>query len=393
VARVYSLEAEMQTAADALARAGAVELDGQSDAITRANAAIANLVANDKRFGTSGFSQVTVAAPRYLTALPSSDGDAIAASLVTTDPKRARFVEVTTEPEQLDTLFPAQLVTGMLSVSVSATSVGARSARMCGAAPVFICNPVEDSGQTLGEALESPAFRGRLLQLRSGDTYAPGQFGYLEPPTGHGASDLKELFAHVNPTSCYEGDGVTLRTGKISSADQGLNTRFGMYKGSYKASDYPPAANVNHYPADTCFGNGGCQRLGDGVWDFAGYMTSKHPTVGSATIGGVAYSFNRSAGTALPSNSRPTRFEVYRWEIAQAGQTPGDPDRRLLPVAVLNCRGENLSAAKVPVQAFAKVFLTVPMGDGEDNVIWGEIAGLLKSGADKQARDQIDVRR
>jgi len=64
-----------------------------------------------------------------------------------------------------------------------------------------------------------------------------------------------------------------------------------------------------------------------------------------------------------------------------------------MPVAVLNCQSENLSAANVPVQGFAKVFLTRQMGSGDDNVIWGEIVGLLKPGADPQARDQVDVRR
>ena len=50
LSRIYSAQAEMQTAADALARAGALELDGSSGAITRANLAINNLVANDQRF-------------------------------------------------------------------------------------------------------------------------------------------------------------------------------------------------------------------------------------------------------------------------------------------------------------------------------------------------------
>jgi len=393
MARVYSLEAEMQTAADALARAGAVELDGQSDAIERATAAIEDLVRNDKRFGESGFSEVTVGAPRFLSALPSSDDQAVPAALVTTDSRNARFVEVTATPENLRTLFPPQLFTGMIKVSVTATSVGSRSGRMCGAAPLFICNPAEDTGQTLGEALESEGFRGRLLKLRGDGQYAPGQFGYLEPPGGNGASELKKLFAEVSPASCYDSAGVTLRTGMISSVDQGMNTRFGVYKGSYKASDYPAANNVSSYPADSCFAAGTCERTGDGVWDFAGYMTTTYPSKGTAVIAGTSYAFNKAAGTATPSDRRPSRYDVYRWELEQAGLSAGDPDRRLMPVAVLNCRSENLSAANVPVQAFAKVFLTAPMGSGEANVIWGEVVGLLKPGADRQARDQVDVRR
>jgi hypothetical protein len=65
----------------------------------------------------------------------------------------------------------------------------------------------------------------------------------------------------------------------------------------------------------------------------------------------------------------------------------------VIPVAVLNCQSENLSARRVPVAAFAKVFLTEPMGSGTDNAIWGEIVGLLRQGSDAQARDHVDVRR
>ena len=45
-ARLYSLNSFLQAGADALALAGAAELDGHPDAITRADNAISNLVTN-----------------------------------------------------------------------------------------------------------------------------------------------------------------------------------------------------------------------------------------------------------------------------------------------------------------------------------------------------------
>jgi hypothetical protein len=45
------------------------------------------------------------------------------------------------------------------------------------------------------------------------------------------------------------------------------------------------------------------------------------------------------------------------------------------------------------VAAFAKVFLTEPMGSGTDDLIWGELVGALRWGEDRQVRDQVDVRR
>lgn len=399
VARVYNLEAELQSAADALARAGAVELDGEDDAITRAQAAVADLVANGKQFANARGGEVAIQGVRYLDALPASDTSPITADYETTDPNEARYLEITVAPESLTTLFPPQVSAGLVSVSLGAKSVGGRMKQMCGAAPVFICNPVEgDDDVTLSEALNDDAYRGRQLLLRSkggGSAYAPGQFGYLETPSGQAAKEMKEFMAEVNPKTCYPASGVTLRTGTVSSVSQGFNTRFGEYQGSFKHSQslYPAASRTVAYPRDNCFGAGTCTRLGTGVWNAAAYMRDQHGRPASADIGGVTYTFNYAALTVSPK--APSRYEVYRWEISQAGGSPPaqDSDRRVMPVAVLNCQAENLSASRIPVAAFAKVFLTEPMGNGQDGVIWGELLGHLKWGEDSQARDQVDVRR
>ncbi len=399
VARIYNLEAELQGAADAMARAGAVELDGRSDAIQRAGRAMNTLVSNDKRFANTPAGAVQVQSARYLSSLPVSDADPVTADYVTADPREARYLEVTVRPETISTLFPPRLAAGIVSVSLSAKAVGGRMAQMCGAAPVFICNPVEDDESwELERALNDPSFRGRQLQLRGkgGSAYAPGQFGYLEPPVGgKGANEMKDYFAEVSPAACYAVSGVTLRTGVISSVSEGLNTRFGDYQGSYKkqAATYPAASNVTSYPRDNCFASATCARVGDGRWNVVEHMRTRHGSPASAEIGGTIFYFNYAAGTVSPST--PSRYQVYRWEIGRAGGVPprSDADRRVLPVAVLNCQNENLSASSVPVAAFAKVFLTEPMGSGEDDVIWGELIGGLRGGVDRQARDQVDVRR
>lgn len=163
--------------------------------------------------------------------------------------------------------------------------------------------------------------------------------------------------------------------------------------------------------------------MGDGDWDFVQYMQVNHGSPSSVTIGEVTYSLNYAAKSVSPS-SKPTRFEVYRWEI-DSGRIPGQsgygasktpevgvprcfsggvaadqPDRRLLTVAVLQCRkldaeyGMNgNSTPPLPASGFVKVFLTEPMGSGPDDSIWGEIVGMLENGVDAQARNQIEVRR
>src|SRR5262249_11747626 len=61
VGRGNNLHYDAQKAADALALAGARELNGQSDALTRAQSAISNLVQNQERLNTGGPSIVAAA--------------------------------------------------------------------------------------------------------------------------------------------------------------------------------------------------------------------------------------------------------------------------------------------------------------------------------------------
>src|SRR3954466_14501767 len=94
--RYFNLQTSLQAGADALALAGAAELDSKADAITRANRAIDTLVANDQRFGegATAISRSRIGV-RFLQSLPTSDAQAITSANVTTDPLKAGFVEVT----------------------------------------------------------------------------------------------------------------------------------------------------------------------------------------------------------------------------------------------------------------------------------------------------------
>jgi Flp pilus assembly protein TadG len=458
VARMYNLDADLQTAADSLARAGALELDGRSDAIARSTAAINELVVNEQRLADAGSGQVQVASLRFLKGLPASDDVPITAAHATTVPRQARYVEVTVAPTGITTVFPPILVRGLVRSQLGAQAVGGRTSGMCGAAPLFICNPYEGAGQTLETALESRAVRGRLVQLRGkggGAAYGPGNFGFLEPPGGRGANELRDMMGEVSPDACYDAAGVILRSGSISSVSQGLNTRFDMYDGSFggKKNDpaYAPARNVTKgytysgnnacnagpesnphralgLPRDACFAAGNCPnmggRMGDGNWDIVSYMRVNHRSPATATIRGVTYTFNYAAGTVSPL-PRPTRYEVYRWEIENdripgeysptgsgpftqekggprcySGTVPSGPDRRIVPVAVLNCQSleaeyglNGASSPPLPAVGFVKVFLTEPMGKGHDDIIWGELVGMLQKGADPWSTDQVEVRR
>jgi len=187
------------------------------------------------------------------------------------------------------------------------------------------------------------------------------------------------------------------------------------------------------------------RRLGDGVWDIDAYMRANHP---SLTSGGVYDQSNNAAilaasDGALPAgHTYPTRYQVYRWEIADYasrlgthagvssttaydkpvagmclatstspyGIVPGGEtvDRRRISVAVLNCHalGINGHETNQPVSKWMDVFLVEPSiartkcssGAGcntkytEKTDLYVEIIGETKSGGSDENTEQV-VRR
>src|SRR5229473_6720017 len=105
--RYMSLQTQIQNGADALALAGAAELDRTPTAIERAIKAIDSLITNSSLFGSGYSRNVQVARIRFLGSLPARDSDPILPGNQTSDPTMAAFVEVTVEPIELPTILPA----------------------------------------------------------------------------------------------------------------------------------------------------------------------------------------------------------------------------------------------------------------------------------------------
>src|SRR5262245_28724756 len=252
-ARLGNLSTSLQKGADALALAGAAELDRKPDAITRADAAMANMVANQHKFAIASPAKVTLASRRFLKSLPANDGSVIDSSHETIDPALARFVEVTIATQTLNTVLPASFIGGASSVATTARAVAGFDAAVCQFTPIFMCNPFEGTGTSIFDALADPAIRRRQVVLRKqgggSSQYSAGNYGFLQPPGGeHGAHALRELLGRVRPPACFVQNGVQLRPGFIASADQGLNVRFDMYDGPMnskkKDENFRPARNV-----------------------------------------------------------------------------------------------------------------------------------------------------
>lgn len=396
LSRLYSLQTQLQNAADAAALAAAAELDGRPSSITRADNALTTLAENDQAFGTAGRGAVTLAGHRYLSDLPASDADPITGAFETADPVAARFIEVTVTPVQMNFILP--VVAGFTQSTAGATAVAGFRATVCQFTPMFMCNPYEGTATTIFAASNSAAEQRRLIALRIGgggnSQYAPGNYGFLDSPIGNGANALRDSIAHVRPPTCFDIEGVTQRPGFIASAREGFNVRFDIYNGAMSKNkndtNYRPARNVVKgytgngcntnlnaqaygLPRDSCFATDTCMslgtssagRMGAGDWDFVTYLERNHGSPATVTVPisasgqTVSYAINYTTRTSAPA-APPSRYDVYRWEIdnnripnangynqantkekgapqCHGGALSDTPDRRILYIAVLDC--------------------------------------------------------
>lgn len=357
VSRGYALKAELEAAVDAAALAGATQLDGESDAITRANsAALGALVQNSSRLADA-YAANTVGGGdtiQYLVDLTTRT--------VTTDPAQANFIEITLAPRPMGLMLGA--LVGASGFNARAHAVAGYGSALCKVPPMMICNPDESV------TFDPSAWTGKALVL----TPAPnspstamhaGLFGFLT--ISGGANAIKDALARSPPlTECY-GETVTARGGNIASADDYINTRFDIYvsggpSGLTSNSSYTPAMNTMIgrktdpgssacnptvlAPTNTCApdvaidANGmglpiDCGQslttvMGSGEWNVEKYFANNH----SGITNPVTYVPQNKDGTSVgwdyygPSPSttgvtRPTRYQVYNWEVAMLAGVAG----------------------------------------------------------------------
>jgi hypothetical protein len=440
-ARFMSLQTQLQNGADALALAGAAELDRLPDSETRAVNAINQLLTNSSLFGSGTDRDVRVASISFYARLPPSDASPITTGTLASSPINARFVAVTVRPVTLRTIFPAALFGGSNAVTTGASAVAGFDQVVCQATPIYVCNPYEMPGLAyeqasgaLQAAATDPAALRRLIRLREypgGDAqYVAGDYGFLVSPTiGGSVSAVINAAAVARPPACFVQNGVNLRPGFLVSAREAFNVRFDIYEGSMSGNqgnaDYRPSTNVRKGYVG---GGGGAEgnscgaqaatgwpigsppnqatglpldrtwphldgRMGNGDWDFETYWQVNHGASGRPTP-----AIN---GTLASNSAPPSRYAVYRHEIEQgfvADRSPGGetgapacygggalsdvPDRRVLYAAIINCQSLGLAGeglTNVPVAAFGKFFLTLPLARSQTD-LYVELVGLVRPG-------------
>jgi Flp pilus assembly protein TadG len=434
-ARFMSLQTQLQNGADALALAGAAELDRLPDAERRARTAIQRLLTNSTLFSSGASRTIAVSNIKFYSRLPANDASPMSAGTLATGPGNARFVSVTVRPVTLPTILPAAIFGGANTVKTAASAVAGFDQVVCGVTPIYVCNPYETEGMTYDQATEAlqhaaanPSDQARLIRLRQyggNAPYAAADYGFLSSPTlGSDEMSLIDSMAVVRPAACFLQRGVNFLPGLVPSVREGLNVRFDIYEGSmtekYNDSNYRPAQNVRKgyvvasggenqnacairrganwpigsppdqvtaLPLDRTWPYFGS--MGEGNWDFDTYWQVNHGDSEPPT--------NLNGGAA---SNVPSRYRVYRYEIEQgrvadvsgggesgapacySGDLSGTPDRRILHAAIVNCQSLQLVGevqSTVPVAAFGKFFLTLPLARSQTD-LYVELVGLVRPG-------------
>ncbi len=170
----------------------------------------------------------------------------------------AKYVAVKITPQTLSTILPASFLT---NVSTDAFAVGADAVAgfagtsVCSVAPIFVCNPYEESEGSMTDAqataalysaFDNPAILRRQLKLNRNGV-GPGHFGWLN--TADGCDNATCMAKNVASASgaCYSDAGVSLAIGNTNAVEPYFDTRFDIYNQDpplASPSAAPPGVNV-----------------------------------------------------------------------------------------------------------------------------------------------------
>jgi Flp pilus assembly protein TadG len=422
--RVWNSQSELQAFADHAALVAAGELDGNPDAITRANNALAQLITDRQAYASEDATlnasdlQVT-----FLRSLPAADTDDNFDPFVTADPTLAQYVRVIVNPHTVSTIFANALLTvsgnPQVDLNVSAAAVAGFNQYVCDITPLMFCPPAGMDRDTLRSWLP-----GRQIRLKAQSFWGSGAFGLLDVnfdpdgpcgPPNQGADYFRCAVAvEQSITRCFSRRGVDVRPGQaVGPSQSGLNARFDIYATSLQSKrnnpDFRPAPNVikGYKPA----GGGGCinnnptasnvaelpqaQCLVDENCSGPSIRYSTSQTVDPGQRAAYVQQNYTSVGMADRTGGATTRYQMYRNEIDNSGS--GDilntaagleesgrascassmspnPDRRVLVAAAVDCSTlPPGNASNVPVIDFYRIFLTNIAGAPDPADVWVEV--------------------
>ncbi len=409
--RLELLRSEMQHSADAAALSGAVQLNGQDDAMVRGENVARNAMAQASNVPATGSgTSLSVANVNFYADY--------ATKVAATSGLDAKFIEVTLAPQPVNLLFAPiySVMFGAASTStLNAKSVARVRPYVCHAPPLMMCD-LSELDPTLDPTL--PANIGRQVRLKEpqggSGSWVPGNFGLLALPDGSsGAIDIEAALAAIEPADCYEIDVITATGSKTNKVKDGINTRFDV-----GTMPQPPAPNVINYPQDVDLLPDFTLNIGGGVWDIDGYWAAKHggaPTppdlLGASRYQVYLYELGetfardgKKTSYPPPGGVAPSGYTLVTPpapDLAVNAANPTLPDfdgvpqdipasngqaRRLVEVALLQCVADGINGhGTYPTNGkYVEMFITQEVKDPPDAAIYGEIVRSLSSYSDPE---------
>jgi len=346
--RRMSLQTQMQAAADSLALAGARELNKQTGAESRAISAMANAHAATKSsntlFGAGSSPNLDYTFVFYSSLSAASEGIGGAVASGDSD---AKYVAVKIIPQTWSTVLPASF---LKNISTNAFAVGADAVAgfagtsVCSVAPIFVCNPYEESAGSMTDAqataalfsaFDDPATLRRQLKLNRNGV-GPGHFGWLNTTDGCDDATCRAKNVAGASGACYSDAGVSLAVGNTNAVEPYFDTRFDLY------NQDPPLASPSAAPPAVNVRKGYLPGHKSNAVDWC----SATPASGTALY--YTYPSDRTVGTATQNS--PTLTDVAN----PIGITGGEP--------VVDSGGVFASTADNPVSVSASAGSTVTLG-------------------------------
>ena len=432
--RFILLNNSLQELADAAALAGAAQLDGAQDAITRANtAAQATANNNPPRWYDKGGS-ATITTVYYSSLDPNK---------TTIDPKVAYYIQVTTAQSQTAPSFLSAVSLATNSAisnnQTTATAVAqGNTSTSCAPIQSFICNPNEASETNPGNAsnfISGAVSVGNMFLLLnawgSGKSVlgAPGNWGLIqpEPPlSAKNPNDLAPFWAQQTQGNCVTtGPGaspVQPRTGNLAQFGiDGMNVRFDITATDVPTADYfaapikidaqtcngtsviPNSAGFDPYTNYSACSSYSCPLPRD-PGTATSYMGSGISDPNLLPALNVYWQNHHGANWPTAANGSPlTRYQAYLQEVNGTGtagtwKTDGiephgptcvpnsnDPSRRIINVGVVDCTYWGIKGSSTPLPSptlVAQFFMTEPAttGTSTGGRIYGELIGVVQAG-------------
>jgi Flp pilus assembly protein TadG len=450
--RLAAMDSELQNGADQAALAGATQLNGLDGACARASAAAVGLVNNPTVMGNSANTVTITSEPTCDATGSIKFWQNRDATVAATSNANARFIEVAVDARTVNYAFTpiAALMTGSASAGAMA-GLGSSVCKVppmmiCSPDPVNPFNAAAKVGwgvQATGHGNDAKTGPGP----GNVSTWAPGNFGFLEVGAGQNSDLIKSLAYTSVALDCAPIDGAMPETGNPQALYDAINTRFDIYdfnggNGTTLApclsGSCPAAVNVAKDMVkknNNTGGNNDCKihgngwqlpdedeqfwpRLstdganGDGSWNDGTHTATiramglprdlcHYTSFGDGCDGGASGRFgdgnwarvdyfakNHPGGERPASPGTITRYQTYRWEIANnnlpfnptsgadlpysrpicSTGSAGTIDRRVLTVAVVkNCASLSGASTAVVVDEWVDMFLVEPVVDAREN--------------------------